>query len=71
MRLCGAGILGSVIALVLSCVLTFIAGLPQASAESDKPLMVAATDDNALLAPMSGTVLALDQCRTAPSPAVC
>ncbi|UXY12550.1 PTS beta-glucoside transporter subunit IIABC [Kosakonia sp. ML.JS2a] len=55
------GILGSVIALVLSCVLTFIAGLPQASAESDKPLMVAATDDNALLAPMSGTVLALDQ----------
>ncbi len=54
------GIIGSVVALLLSGVLTFFAGLPKApvAAEPDGAAMPA---EKTVLAPMSGTVLALDQ----------
>lgn len=54
------GIIGSVVALLLSGVLTFFAGLPKAplAAEPDGAAMSA---ENTVLAPMSGTVLALEQ----------
>ena len=54
------GAIGIVAALVISCALTFIAGLPASRAEaSDVPLPPVTEND--ILAPMSGTVLALDQ----------
>lgn len=54
------GVIGIVAALVISCALTFIAGLPASRAEaSDLPL--APVSENDILAPMTGTVLALDQ----------
>lgn len=54
------GIIGSVVALLLSGVLTFFAGLPKApvAAEPDGAAMPA---EKTVLAPMSGTVLALEQ----------
>ncbi len=54
------GIIGSVVALLLSGVLTFFAGLPKAplAAEPDGAAMPV---ENTVLAPMSGTVLALEQ----------
>ena len=51
------GIIGTVVALVLSCVLTLVAGMPARSA----PEAVAPAGENDVLAPMTGTVLALDQ----------
>ncbi len=54
------GAIGIVAALVISCALTFIAGLPVSRTEAaDVPL--APVSENDILAPMSGTVLALDQ----------
>lgn len=52
------GIIGTLVALVLSCVMTLVAGMPKSAAQDD-PVITA--DDNEVLAPMSGTVLALDQ----------
>ncbi len=54
------GILGSVLALGLSCVLTFFAGLPKTPA-LEHPVGAPVPVENAILAPMSGTVLALEQ----------
>lgn len=54
------GVVGIVAALVISCVLTFVAGLPGSRTEpAGVPLGPVA--ENAILAPMSGTALALDQ----------
>ncbi|MCG7780769.1 PTS beta-glucoside transporter subunit IIABC [Lelliottia amnigena] len=52
------GIIGTLVALVLSCVMTLIAGFPKSAAQ-DEQVLTACEDD--VLAPMSGTVLALDQ----------
>jgi len=54
------GIIGSTVALVLSCVLTCIAGVPKAAAPvgSQAPSTPKA---NEIFSPMNGTVLALDQ----------
>ncbi|WP_407438140.1 PTS beta-glucoside transporter subunit IIABC [Lelliottia sp.] len=52
------GIIGTLVALVLSCVMTLVAGIPKSAAQDDQ---VITADDNEVLAPMSGTVLALDQ----------
>ncbi|MND49270.1 PTS system beta-glucoside-specific EIIBCA component [compost metagenome] len=52
------GIIGTLVALVLSCVMTLIAGFPKSAAQ-DEQVITACEDD--VLAPMSGTVLALDQ----------
>ncbi|SFN22760.1 PTS system beta-glucoside-specific IIA component, Glc family /PTS system beta-glucoside-specific IIB component, Glc family /PTS system beta-glucoside-specific IIC component, Glc family [Izhakiella capsodis] len=53
------GIIGAMIALVLSCGLTLVAGLPARDAkESAAPATVG---DNDVLSPMTGTVMALDQ----------
>ncbi|MDP9568073.1 UNVERIFIED_ORG: PTS system beta-glucosides-specific IIC component [Kosakonia oryzae] len=54
------GIIGSVVALLLSGVLTFFAGLPKAPLASE-PDGAAMPVENTVLAPMSGTVLALEQ----------
>ncbi|MGB7801170.1 PTS beta-glucoside transporter subunit IIABC [Buttiauxella sp.] len=51
-------IIGAVVALVLACVLTCVAGLPRS--ETDEP-KVEAVRENDILAPMSGTVLAMNQ----------
>lgn len=54
------GVVGIVAALVISCVLTFVAGLPGSRTEpAGAPIGPVA--ENAILAPMSGTALALDQ----------
>lgn len=56
--LCG-GIAGTVLALVLSCGMTLLAGMPKAAPPvAATPL---SSDENAILSPLSGTVLALDQ----------
>ncbi|WP_039058681.1 PTS beta-glucoside transporter subunit IIABC [Enterobacter sp. Bisph1] len=54
------GIIGCAVALVLSCVLTLIAGLPNipAAAQAD---VAPEPKANEILAPMNGSVLALDQ----------
>ncbi|WP_312687857.1 PTS beta-glucoside transporter subunit IIABC [Kosakonia sp.] len=54
------GILGCAVAFIFSTVLTCVAGLPKMQAEN-APITPAEVDDNTLLAPMSGTVLALEQ----------
>ncbi|TCW17876.1 PTS system beta-glucoside-specific IIA component (Glc family) /PTS system beta-glucoside-specific IIB component (Glc family) /PTS system beta-glucoside-specific IIC component (Glc family) [Raoultella sp. BIGb0138] len=54
------GVIGIVAALVISCALTFAVGLPARGAAASA-VPVAAVSENAILAPMSGTVLALDQ----------
>jgi PTS system beta-glucosides-specific IIC component len=53
------GIAGTVLALVLSCGMTLLAGMPKAAPPvAATPL---SSDENAILSPLSGTVLALDQ----------
>lgn len=52
------GIIGTLVALVLSCVMTLVAGMPKSAAQ-DEQAITAGEDE--VLAPMSGTVLALDQ----------
>lgn len=54
------GIAGCVVALVLSCVLTFVAGLPKTTVAAE-PVDVAPATASAVLAPMNGSVLALNQ----------
>lgn len=53
------GIIGTFVALVMSCIMTLVAGMPKAN----KPAAVAtiAVTENDILSPMTGTVLALDQ----------
>lgn len=51
-------VIGTLIALVLSCVLTCIAGLPRSETETPE---MAKVQENEILAPMSGTVLAMNQ----------
>ena len=51
------GIIGTVVALVLSCGLTLLAGMPGNTA----PENVVSAGENDVLSPMTGTVLALDQ----------
>ena len=54
------GAIGMVAALVISCALTFVAGLPK-SREEQAAVVTAPAGENDILAPMSGSVLALDQ----------
>lgn len=54
------GVVGMVVALVIACVLTFIAGLPRTTSEQ-AAVVVAPVSENDILAPMTGSVLALDQ----------
>lgn len=54
------GVVGIVAALFISCGLTFFAGLPRNNAEPAAVVIAPATE-NEILAPMSGSVLALDQ----------
>ena len=54
------GAIGIVAALVISCALTFVAGLPKSSVEQ-AAVVTAPAGENDILAPMSGSVLALDQ----------
>lgn len=51
-------VIGMVLALVLACALTYIAGLPRSEATE---IVATNTSENDILAPMSGTVLAMDQ----------
>ncbi len=53
------GIIGTFVALVMSCIMTLVAGMPK----TNKPAAVATTvvTENDILSPMTGTVLALDQ----------
>lgn len=53
------GLIGTGMAFILACVLTFFAGLPRSQAEG--AVVVAPAAENDILAPMSGSVLALDQ----------
>ncbi|MCU6665139.1 PTS beta-glucoside transporter subunit IIABC [Enterobacteriaceae bacterium H19S6] len=53
------GIFGTLVALVLSCVMTLVAGMPGRAAEAT-PVAVT-VGENDVLSPMTGTVLALDQ----------
>jgi beta-glucoside PTS system EIICBA component len=53
------GIIGTVVALILSCVMTLVAGMPGRVVETTPVAVTAGEDD--VLSPMSGTVLALDQ----------
>ncbi|NWK87224.1 PTS beta-glucoside transporter subunit IIABC [Raoultella terrigena] len=54
------GAIGIVAALVISCVLTFVAGMPKSSA-GEAAVVTAPAGENDILAPMSGSVLALAQ----------
>lgn len=54
------GLIGTGVAFVLACVLTFFAGLPRASA-APCAVTVAPASANDILAPMSGSVIALEQ----------
>ncbi|HBS6362252.1 TPA: PTS glucose transporter subunit IIA [Klebsiella pneumoniae] len=54
------GLIGTGAAFVLACVLTFFAGLPRASA-APGAVTVAPASANDILAPMSGSVIALEQ----------
>lgn len=54
------GVVGIFAALIISCGLTFFAGLPRASA-APGAVAVALVSANDILAPMSGSVIALDQ----------
>lgn len=54
------GALGTVAALIIACVLTLVAGLPRSTAEQ-AAVVVAPASENDILAPMTGSVLALDQ----------
>ncbi|MFS2190496.1 hypothetical protein ACCC92_27750, partial [Mucilaginibacter sp. Mucisp84] len=55
------GIVGSAASFMLALLLTCIAGLPKAPAAVTAPAQKTDTDGMTLLAPMSGSVLALDQ----------
>src|SRR5690606_32268848 len=48
------GIIGTVVALILSCVLTLVAGMPGRAVETTPVALIAGEDD--VLSPMSGTV---------------
>jgi len=52
------GLTGTLVAFVLGLVMTLVAGLPR---NIDAPIVVATASENDVLAPMTGTVLALDQ----------
>lgn len=52
------GLAGTLVAFVLGLVMTMVAGLP---GKTDAPVAVAKASENDVLAPMAGTVLALDQ----------
>ena len=54
------GALGTISALIIACVLTLVAGLPRSAAEQ-AAVVVAPASENDILAPMTGSVLALDQ----------
>ncbi|MCI1030701.1 PTS beta-glucoside transporter subunit IIABC [Raoultella terrigena] len=54
------GAIGIVAALVISCVLTFVAGMPKSSA-GEAAVVTAPAGENDILAPMSGSVLALEK----------
>ena len=54
------GALGTVAALIIACALTLVAGLPRSTAEQ-AAVVVAPASENDILAPMTGSVLALDQ----------
>ncbi|HDU4823381.1 TPA: PTS beta-glucoside transporter subunit IIABC [Klebsiella variicola] len=54
------GVVGIFAALIISCGLTFFAGMPRASA-APGAVTVAPVSANDILAPMSGSVIALDQ----------
>lgn len=51
-------VIGTVLALIIACALTWVAGLPRT--ETDVPV-IAQVAENDILSPMSGTVLAMDQ----------
>ena len=53
------GIIGTLVALVLACVMTFVAGMPKVPVVTT-PIAVP-PGENDILAPMTGTVLALEQ----------
>lgn len=53
------GLIGTGVAFILACVLTFFAGMPRSQAE--QTVVIASAAENDILAPMSGSVLALDQ----------
>ena len=53
------GLIGTGVAFILACVLTFFAGMPRSQAE--QAIVVAPAAENDILAPMSGSVLALYQ----------
>ncbi|WP_299999096.1 PTS beta-glucoside transporter subunit IIABC [uncultured Cedecea sp.] len=58
------GIIGTLVALAMSCVMTLVAGMPkQPQSTETKPASVATVvvTENDILSPMTGTVLALDQ----------
>ena len=52
------GLIGTAVAFVLACALTFFVGVPRKTAESS---VIATASANDVLAPMTGTVLALDK----------
>jgi PTS system beta-glucosides-specific IIC component len=52
-------ILGTGLAFTLACVMTFIAGLPRSEVATET--VIVQPTENDILAPMSGTVLAMDQ----------
>jgi PTS system beta-glucosides-specific IIC component len=54
------GAMGMFASLIIACVLTVIAGLPRSTAEQTA-IIVAPASENDILAPMTGSVLALDQ----------
>lgn len=54
-------IIGTVLSLVLACALTWFAGLPRAQTHEAGASEIAPAGDDDILAPMSGTVLAMDQ----------
>lgn len=52
------GLIGTAVAFILACALTFFVGVPRKTAESS---VIATASANDVLAPMTGTVLALDK----------
>ncbi|AIR61352.1 PTS beta-glucoside transporter subunit IIABC [Cedecea neteri] len=52
-------IIGTLLSLLLACALTWAFGLPRSTKSSSSPTAIAGDED--ILAPMSGTVLAMDQ----------
>lgn len=53
------GIIGSLVALAMSCIMTMVAGMPKET--KPEPIAVVPVTENDILSPMTGTVLALDQ----------